>query len=77
MSTYSPDLRIELITTGDQAGTWGNTTNTNLSNVIEQAIAGYVSVAVSSANQAFTYTNGAASTTWTILSGSCEPSTSS
>jgi hypothetical protein len=62
MSTYSPDLRIELITTGDQAGTWGNTTNTNLSNVIEQAIAGYVSVSVTSANQAFTYLNGGSTT---------------
>lgn len=62
MSTYSPDLRIELITTGDQAGTWGATTNTNLAYVIEQAIAGYVSVAVASANQAFTYINGGSST---------------
>ena len=58
MSTYSPDLRIELITTGDQAGTWGTTTNTNLSYVIEQSIAGYISVAVASANQALTYLNG-------------------
>lgn len=62
MSTYSPDLRIELITTGDQAGTWGNTTNTNLAYVIEQAIAGYISVAVASANQALTYINGGSAT---------------
>jgi len=62
MSTYSPDLRIELITTGDQAGTWGTTTNTNLAYVIEQAIAGYVSVAVASANQALTYINGGSAT---------------
>jgi hypothetical protein len=61
MSTYSPDLRIELITTGDQAGTWGATTNTNLAYVVEQAIAGYVSVSVVSANQALTYINGGAS----------------
>ena len=60
MSTYSPSLRIELITTGDQAGTWGNTTNTNLGGLIESAIAGYVSVSVISANQAFTALNGAA-----------------
>lgn len=59
MSTYSPSLRIELITTGDQAGTWGNTTNTNLGSLIESSIAGYTSVAVSSANQAFTALNGA------------------
>jgi len=60
MSTYSPSLRIELITTGDQAGVWGNTTNTNLGTLIESAIAGYVSVSVTSANQAFTALNGAA-----------------
>ncbi len=58
-STYSPDLRIELIGTGDQAGVWGATTNNNMAYVLEQAIAGYVSVAVSSANQALTYLNGA------------------
>jgi hypothetical protein len=59
MSTYSPSLRIELITTGDQAGTWGNTTNTNLGGLIESAIAGYVSVSVTTANQALTALNGA------------------
>jgi hypothetical protein len=62
MSTYSPDLRIELITTGDQAGVWGNTTNNNLAYVVEQSVAGYVSVAVASANQAFTYLNGGSPT---------------
>lgn len=60
-STYSPDLRIELIGTGDQAGVWGATTNNNLAYVLEQAVAGYVSVAVGSANQALTYINGATS----------------
>lgn len=60
MTTYSNNLRIELITTGTQAGTWGNTTNTNLGTVIEDAIAGYVVVSVLSANQAFTLADGAA-----------------
>jgi hypothetical protein len=59
-STYSPNLRIELIGTGDQAGTWGSTTNTNLGTLMENAISGYVSVSVISANQAFTALNGAA-----------------
>lgn len=59
-STYSPDLRIELIGTGDQAGVWGNTTNTNLGTLLESAIAGYTSVAVASANQAFSALNGVA-----------------
>lgn len=58
-SSYSPDLRIELIGTGDQAGVWGTTTNNNLAYVLEQAVAGYVSVSVISANQALTYLNGA------------------
>jgi len=46
-STYSTNLAIELIGTGDQAGTWGSTTNTNLGTLIEQAISGYVTQAVS------------------------------
>lgn len=58
MSTYSPSLRIELITTGDQAGTWGNTTNVNMGTLIESAIAGYTSVSVTSANQALTANDG-------------------
>lgn len=58
-STYSPDLRIELIGTGDQAGVWGATTNTNLGTLLENAIAGYTSVSISSANQALTVNNGA------------------
>ena len=58
-STYSPSLRIELIGAGEQAGTWNTTTNTNLGTLIEAAIAGYVSVSVSSANQAFTASDGA------------------
>ena len=46
-STYSPNLRLELMGTGDQAGSWGNVTNTNLGTLIEQAISGYVTQAVS------------------------------
>lgn len=59
-SSYSSSLRIELIGTGDQAGTWGNTTNTNLGTLMESGICGYVSVAVASANQALTALDGAA-----------------
>jgi hypothetical protein len=39
-STYSTNLRTELIGIGDQAGTWGGTTNTTLGSILEQAIAG-------------------------------------
>jgi hypothetical protein len=43
-STYSGNLAIELIGTGDQAGTWGQTTNTNLGTSLEQAITSSASV---------------------------------
>jgi hypothetical protein len=59
-STYSPNLRIQLIATGEQSGTWGTTTNTNLGTLIEDAIAGYVAVTVTTADQALTALNGAA-----------------
>jgi len=62
MSTYSSNLRIELITTGTQAGTWGTTTNDNLSTVLEAAIAGSVSVTTAAANEALTYLNGPSTT---------------
>lgn len=59
-SSYSPDLRIELIATGEQSGTWGTTTNSNLGTIIEDAISGLALVAAVSANQALTASNGAA-----------------
>ena len=40
-STYSSDLKLELITTGEKAGTWGTITNTNLQQ-LEQAASGYI-----------------------------------
>jgi hypothetical protein len=59
-SSYSPNLRIELIAPGEQAGTWGTTTNTNLGTLVEDAISGLSTVSVISANQALTALNGAA-----------------
>ena len=59
-STYSPDLRIELIANGEKTGTWGTITNDNLGVIIEDAISGLASVSVLSANQALTAQNGAA-----------------
>jgi hypothetical protein len=62
MSTYSSDLRIELIANGAQAGTWGTTTNDTWAYVIDPSITGFQTVAVSSANQALTYVSGSTST---------------
>jgi hypothetical protein len=61
-STYSPSLRIELIGSGDQAGAWGATTDSNFAYVMDTAIAGYQAVTVSSTAQALTYVNGPSST---------------
>jgi hypothetical protein len=55
-STYS-DLKIELIGTGEQVGTWGSTTNVNLGTAIEEAIVGSANVAFSSADVTLTLTN--------------------
>ena len=57
-STYSPNLRIELIGSGEQANTWGNTTNNNLGTLIEQSICGLVSVDVTAGNVTLTALNG-------------------
>jgi len=46
-SSYSTDLKLELMATGENAGTWGTKTNTNL-NLIQQAIAGFQSIDVAS-----------------------------
>lgn len=39
-SSYSPKLRFELVGAGEQAGLWGTTTNKNLGDLVEQAVAG-------------------------------------
>lgn len=57
-STFSPSLRIELIASGSQSGVWGNTTNNNLGDLIEQAIAGVTNVDVTGADVTLTALNG-------------------
>ena len=59
-STFSSNLKLELITTGEKSGTWGTITNTNLQQ-LEQAASGYISIDVASSNQTLTISNGAVS----------------
>ena len=60
-SSYSTDLKLELMVTGEQAGLWGDITNTNL-NILQQAIAGYESVSLNATTGAtLAFTNGALS----------------
>jgi len=61
-STYSTNLAIELIGTGDQAGNWGSTTNTNLGTLLEQAISGYVTQSMPGTDVTLAMTNGASAT---------------
>lgn len=58
MTTYSSNLKIELIGTGEQSGTWGTTTNENFTNVFEEAIVGRSNVEYpSDANLTVTFTD--------------------
>ena len=59
-STYSSDLKLELMTTGEKSGTWGTITNTNLQQ-LEQAASGYIAVDVASSDVALSLANGAVS----------------
>ena len=57
-STYSTSLKLTLIGDGDQAGIWGQTTNTNLGTLLEQAITGVQSITMVDANYTLTNFNG-------------------
>ena len=55
-TTYSPSLKLSLLGTGDQSGTWGTTTNNNLGTLLEQAITGVAAINLNSIS-AYTLTN--------------------
>jgi hypothetical protein len=55
-SSYSTDLKLELMVTGENSGTWGDKTNSNL-NLLQQAIAGFQSIALTSTNTTLSMTN--------------------
>jgi microcystin-dependent protein len=57
-STYSTNLRLELIATGEQSGAWGNTTNYNLGSLLEQAITGVGSITMPNSNLTLSASSG-------------------
>ena len=59
-SSFSTNLKLELMTTGEKSGTWGTITNTNLQQ-LEQAASGYISVDVAASDVALAISNGAVS----------------
>jgi hypothetical protein len=57
-SSYSTDLKLELMVTGEKAGLWGDITNTNLT-IVQQAIAGYEAIPLNATTGAtLTFSNG-------------------
>jgi hypothetical protein len=52
-SAYSTDLKLELMVTGENAGTWGDNTNNNL-NLVQQAVAGYEAISIAGGVQTTT-----------------------
>ena len=59
-SSYSTSLKLEKMTTGEKAGLWGTVTNTNL-DLIQEAVGGYISIAVTNADITTTIADGASS----------------
>ena len=57
-TTFSSNLRLSLMSTGSNSGTWGTITNTNLSTILESAIAGMATVTTIAQKQALTVANG-------------------
>lgn len=58
-STYSTDLSLELVTTGEKAGLWGAITNTNLQ-LLQTAASGFVEVTLSSGTTTLSLADGSA-----------------
>ena len=57
-STYTSNLKLEKVTTGEKAGLWGTVTNTNLE-ILEQAASGYLEVDVAAADVTLVNNDGA------------------
>jgi len=55
-SSFSTDLKLELMVTGENSGTWGDKTNTNL-DLLQQAVVGYQAIALTSTNTTLAMTN--------------------
>lgn len=58
-SSYTTSLRIELQATGENANTWGGIANTSFGTLMEHAVAGHTSIALSDANYTLTTASGA------------------
>ena len=59
-STFSTDLKLELVATGEKAGLWGSITNTNLQ-ILEQSTSGYLDLSMASGSVTLLLSDGASS----------------
>tara|TARA_R110000796_G_scaffold121605_3_gene235896 strand:+ start:553 stop:1248 length:696 start_codon:yes stop_codon:yes gene_type:complete len=59
-STFSSDLKLELMATGENSGTWGTKTNSNL-NLVQQSVAGFEEIAVASGDVTLVMSNASIS----------------
>ncbi len=60
-SSYSSDIQLEIISTGEKAGQWGGITNTNLQ-ILEQSSSGALDVDMAGASVTLLLTDGSTST---------------
>ena len=58
-SSYTPSLRLTLPVTGELSGTWGNTVNSGITNLLDAAVAGTAAVTMTDADYTLTTANGA------------------
>lgn len=58
-SDYSPELRIQLMQTGEKSGQWGDITNVNWE-LIESAVSGSANIAVTAGDNILSYADGSA-----------------
>ena len=59
-STFSSDLKLEIVATGEKAGLWGTITNTNLQ-ILEQSASGYQEIDMAGASVTLLLSDGATS----------------
>ena len=57
-SSYTPNLRLVLPVTGELVGQWGDVANEGLTNLVDNAVAGTLTLAMEDANKTLTNLNG-------------------
>jgi hypothetical protein len=57
-SSYTPSLKLLLQGTGENSGTWGDKVNTDLTSLVDTAVAGYISITLSSTSYTLSSGNG-------------------